>query len=248
MGTLKSKGHLRVGTSGWQYRHWKGVFYPETVKQAGWLSYYCDNFQTVELNTSFYRQPAKKVFEHWRLKVPAGFTFAVKAPRYFTHLKKLLVTRSDLDAFFDAATGLGAKLGPMLFQLPPRWHVDLERMRVFLGRLPGNRRFTIEFRDSTWYTRGLYDLLHQFDIAFCIYELGGHKSPVISTASFVYIRLHGPGEKYRGSYTEADLRGWAGKIERYLDAGKDVYVFFDNDEAASAPKNAKDLLQLLSGI
>jgi len=242
---LKKTGEWFIGTSGWQYRHWKGVFYPEEVKQKDWLGNYAARFKTVELNSSFYHQPKKEVFAGWAKKAAPGFEYAVKAPRFFTHLKKLDVTKEDLDYFLDAAGALGSHLGPLLFQLPPKWQLNLDRLAAFLQLLPRGLKVTFEFRDATWYEPALYSLLTQYDSAFCIYELGGHRSPVISTASFCYIRLHGPGAKYRGKYTDAQLEQWADQILTWSREGKDVYLFFDNDDSGYAPANALTLIKLL---
>jgi len=244
-GTIK-KGNWFIGTSGWQYKHWKERFYPNEVKAKDWLAFYSGFFKTVELNSSFYHQPTKKVFAGWEKAAAAQFIFAVKAPRFFTHLKKLSVTRTELNVFIDAAEALSAHLGPILFQLPPRWHFNLERMASFIRELPAGLRITFEFRDRSWYEPELYALLEQNDIAFCVYELGGHKSPVMSTASFVYIRLHGPGKKYSGSYTDTALKEWSRQIKEWTAAGKDVYLYFDNDQSAYAPHNAIKLLELLN--
>ncbi|GAB3361260.1 DUF72 domain-containing protein [Arachidicoccus ginsenosidivorans] len=245
MTKLHKQGNCLIGTSGWQYKHWKNIFYPEGLNSKDWLNYYVGQFEAVELNSSFYHQPSKKVFAGWDKAVSDSFIFAVKAPRFFTHLKKLNVSKEQLDTFIDAARGLGKHLGPILFQLPPKWHLDMERLQHFLQLLPNDLQVTIEFRDSSWYRPELYTLLNKNDIAFCIYELGGHQSPIISTASFVYVRLHGPSQKYRGSYSTAKLQSWADDMVKWMQQGKDAYLFFDNDESGYAPQNALQLLRLI---
>lgn len=248
MNKTNRKGECFIGTSGWQYKHWKKLFYPEGLKPKDWLNFYARSFKAVELNSSFYHQPTKEVFTGWEKAAADSFVFAVKAPRFFTHLKKLSVSREDLNTFVKAASALGRHLGPILFQLPPKWHLNLERMEDFVDKLPAGLMVTIEFRDPSWYQPELYDLLRKNNIAFCVYELGGHQSPVLSTASFIYVRLHGPAQKYRGSYTDHMIRKWADQILQWTKAGKDVYIFFDNDESAYAPHNALQLKRELGDM
>jgi len=146
----------------------------------------------------------------WAEQVPDNFICAVKANRYFTHLKKLKITKEEIMIFLDAASGLGEKLGPILFQLPPRWKVNIERLETFLKILPRGYRYTFEFRDQSWYGNPVFELLKKYNCAFCIYQLAGHQSPIIETADFVYVRLHGPGDKYQGSYDAKSIKSWAG--------------------------------------
>jgi uncharacterized protein YecE (DUF72 family) len=236
---------IYIGTSGWKYKHWDNVFYPLELKKADQLQYYYQHFDTVELNNSFYRQPLASNFENWKNSVPEGFIFAVKGNRFFTHLKKLNVTKLDILSFLDNASYLENKLGPILFQLPPKWNINIERLANFLELLPKNYRYTFEFRNHTWYTQEVYDLLAKYNCAFCIYELAGHLSPLPITANFIYIRLHGPGDKYQGSYTEQDLTKWANFIKEWNRDGKDVYIYFDNDQAGYAAFNAIELKKLI---
>ena len=240
-----ASGKVYIGTSGWKYSHWDGVFYPADLKKKDQLSYFTENFDTVELNNSFYRQPGKDNFIAWRLKVPDNFVFAVKANRYFTHLKKLKVESADVMDFLEACSGLEEKLGPILFQLPPRWKLNTGRLERFLSLLPKGNRYTFEFRETSWYTEQVYDLLKKYNCAFCIYHLAGHQSPIISTADFVYIRLHGPGDKYQGEYNQTDLAYWSKLCKGWLNDKKDVYIYFDNDQSAYAAFNAIALKKLL---
>lgn len=239
------KGNVFIGTSGWKYAHWESLFYPPKLKKKDQLSYFASRFRTVELNNSFYRQPKPENFLDWGQQVPEGFIYAVKANRYFTHLKKLKVSKRELGIFMDAAANLGDHLGPVLFQLPPRWKVNLERLENFLNILPNFGRYAIEFRDQSWYIDEVYVLLEKYNCAFCIYDLGGHQSPIIERADFLYIRLHGPGEKYQGSYDGSILETWAGKVRDWLVAGKDVYLYFDNDQSAFATENADSIIEML---
>jgi uncharacterized protein YecE (DUF72 family) len=244
MRDMKS-GKIYIGTSGWKYKHWDSTFYPETLKKVDQLKYYHQIFNTVELNNSFYRQPEAETFKNWKLSVPDDFIFAVKGNRYFTHLKKLNVSKTDVMDFLDKTAHLEEKLGPILFQLPPSWNINLERLSSFLALLPNAFRYTFEFRNHSWYTQEVYNLLEKHNCSFCIYELAGHLSPLPITADFVYVRLHGPGDKYQGSYSKEDLNKWANFIKDYSKAGKDVFIYFDNDQEGYAAFNAITLKELL---
>jgi uncharacterized protein YecE (DUF72 family) len=229
---------LYVGTSGWHYPHWQGPFYPENLPGKDWLAYYAGRLSTVEINNSFYRLPAAATFRDWQAGTPPGFLFAVKASRYITHMKKLKDPEEPLATFLERADGLGDKLGPILFQLPPNWRLNLDRLRSFLEALPGGYRFAFEFRDPSWFDEQVYELLVAHQAAFCIYELGGLLSPREVTAGWAYVRLHGPGGAYRGKYDVQALAGWMGAFSTWMRQGKDVYCYFDNDQAGYAVQNA----------
>ena len=237
--------HVRIGTSGWHYKHWRGPYYPPSVPPRAMLNYYARDFDTVEVNNSFYRLPAAATFDAWRKSTPAAFSFAVKGSRYLTHRKKLLDPKPALDRLMEAAEGLGRKLGPILFQLPPNWQCNPDRLQAFLRSLSSGPRYSIEFRDQSWHNSQVFQLLRDHNVAFCIYELGGVRSPIEVTADFVYVRLHGPGNKYQGDYSTETLKSWAAHIERWIDSSRDVYVYFDNDQAGYAVKNARELKQRL---
>ncbi|GAA4303879.1 DUF72 domain-containing protein [Compostibacter hankyongensis] len=242
----KPKHKIYTGTSGWHYKHWKGTFYPEGTRNEEQLDYYMKFFKTVELNNPFYHLPPPATFRNWNRKTPGGFVFSVKASRFITHVKKLKTGEEPVRHFFSSVNALGDKLGPILFQLPPRWHKNHERLAGFLSLLPQGYRYTFEFRDPTWYDGEVYDLLREHNIAFCIYELAGHLSPREITADFVYVRLHGPGEnKYEGSYSKATLKKWAVQCKKWQQEGKDVYLYFDNDQLGYAAFNALELSRLL---
>lgn len=244
---MPAKGGLRIGTSGWHYSHWKGPFYPDDMHAGDMLEFYMGRFDTVEINNSFYQLPEKKTLRAWRDKVPDDFTFAVKASRYITHMKKLKDPGKSTKRFFNRMDALGDKLGPILFQLPPRWKFNAERLKQFLDVLPEDFRYTMEFRDTTWFTEQAYDILEEYGVAFCIYQLAGRLSPRQVTSDFVYVRLHGPtSKKYEGSYSARSLAGWAGAFSTWTRQGKGVYCYFDNDQAGHAPKNAARLLNMLS--
>lgn len=239
------KGKAYIGTSGWKYPHWENKFYPADLKKKDQLGFFTEKFSTVELNNSFYRQPTPKNFADWERQVPAGFVYSVKANRYFTHLKKLNVKAGEIENFLSAAESLKHKLGPILFQLPPKWNINVQRLSGFLNLLPKGFRYTFEFRNTSWYQEEVYALLKEHNCAFCIYELAGHQSPVCLTADFVYIRLHGPGEKYQGSYSTDSLMSWAELCRKWMEENKDVYIYFDNDDSAYAAENALELKKIL---
>jgi uncharacterized protein YecE (DUF72 family) len=239
------KGKIHIGTSGWHYKHWKGTYYPADIKEPEQFAYYIRHFNTVEINNSFYMLPSVKTFRAWKDAAPKGFLFAVKASRFITHMKKLKTDAASIRSFFTRAGKLEEKLGPVLFQLPPKWKINKERLAEFLSRLPKGNLYTFEFRDHSWYHKDIYELLKKYNCAFCIYELEYHLSPVEVTADFVYIRLHGPGNKYQGSYTDATLKKWAKQCTQWQKNKKDVYVYFDNDQAGFAAFNAERLAALI---
>ena len=212
------------------------------------LEFYTQKFDTVELNNSFYKLPAEASLRAWRDSTPPGFHFAVKGSRFLTHMKKLNNAAAGLNRFLDAVEVLKPKLGPILFQLPPNWERDLERLSDFLALLPPDRRCAFEFRNPTWNTQETYDLLTKHNAAYCIFDLAGYLSPLEVTADFCYIRLHGPGGKYQGSYSDAALKEWARKMNRWSKKLAAVYVYFDNDDSGFAPKDALRLKELRSQI
>ena len=209
------------------------------------LAYYCERFDTVELNNSFYHLPKKSSLESWRDSTPPGFCFAAKGSRFLTHMKKLKDPEQGLNRFLDAIEVLQQKLGPILFQLPPNWELDVERLANFLGFLPGEHRYAFEFRNASWSVPEIYDLLRQRNAANCIFHLAGTQSPIEVTADFAYVRLHGPGGKYQGSYSDQALVEWALRIRKWRQELKTIYVYFDNDEAGYAAQNALRLKDLI---
>ncbi len=244
-GRVEQKTQVHIGTSGWHYKHWRGEFFPKELATAKWLRWYAERFDTVEINNSFYRLPAVTAIEGWCRETPESFCFAVKASRYITHNKKLKDPESSFDKFFSVMGRLERRLGPILFQLPPSWKLNLERLEEFLSSLPRDLRCVFEFRNATWNVPEVYELLRKHNAAYCIYELAGFQSPLEITADFTYVRLHGPGNKYQGDYSEDTLRGWAEKIAAWRKQLKHVFVYFDNDQAAFAAKNALELKQLV---
>ncbi len=232
------KGKLFIGTSGWHYDHWSGTFYPKDVPKKEFLAYYAGLFKSAEINNSFYQLPAESTLASWRDTVPKDFTFAVKASRYITHMKKMKDPSKSTPKLFERIEALGGKLGPVLFQLPPRFRFNRERLASFLGSLPQGRRYAFEFRDFSWENDEAYEVLENHGAAWCIYHLEGRESKSKVTADFVYIRLHGPGGAYQGKYKPQTLSRWARHFEQWRKQGLDVYCFFDNDENGYAAQNA----------
>ncbi|KTG17520.1 MULTISPECIES: DUF72 domain-containing protein [unclassified Guyparkeria] len=234
-----------LGTSGWNYRHWREAFYPSSLSASEWLSFYAERFASVEINATFYRLPSDESLDTWRESVPADFRFAVKASRYITHMKKLKDPAESIQAFFDKVDRLGDRLGPILFQLPPRWHVNVERLAAFLEALPPGYRYAFEFRDESWWTEPVTDLLAEHGAAFCLFDLEGQTTPAWTTADFVYLRWHGSDGRYQGRYPDTVLDDWAGRIRRWTRDGREVFGYFDNDAQAQAPQDADRLLNRL---
>jgi len=236
-----------IGTSGWHYDHWRGPFFPEGMPDEEMLGFYARHFPAAEINNSFYQLPKAETLEHWRDAVPDNFRFAVKASRYITHMKKLKDPRQPVDRFLQRVAVLGDRLGPVLFQLPPNWRCNVERLAAFLAALPGTGRYAFEFRDPSWFDDKVYQLLEEAGAAFCIYDLAGRQSPKTVTADLVYVRLHGPDQAYEGSYSVQALAGWAGAISAWKNQGRNVFCFFDNDQQGYAPANARRLQEMLIG-
>jgi uncharacterized protein YecE (DUF72 family) len=239
---------IRIGTSGYHYKHWIGPFYPPKTPPAKMLDFYARHFDTLELNNSFYRLPEVSAFSAWRDATPRNFIFAVKASRFITHNKKLKDPENALENLLPRAEHLRRKLGPVLFQLPPKWRINIARLEALLEILPRKHRYAFEFRELSWITPEVNRVLRRFNAAFCVYELAGYRSPFHITADFAYVRLHGPGAgKYQGSYSRAALRAWGQRIRLWAESLKAVYVYFDNDQAGHAAQNALTLRKMVLG-
>jgi uncharacterized protein YecE (DUF72 family) len=244
---VKKAEKVHIGTSGWHYEHWKGPFYPEDLASGDMLPFYACYFDTAEINNSFYRLPSISTLRQWKESVPEGFIFSLKGSRFITHMKKLRSPSESVPPLLEAAGELEDSLGPILFQLPPRWHVNAERLDAFIQHLPSAFRYVFEFRDPTWFDSAVYDILAKRGCAFCIYHLAGRLSPKEITAPFVYVRLHGPGDAYEGCYDDAALSGWAGDFSSWLRQDREVFCYFDNDQAGYAVRNALRLNKMISG-
>ena len=238
-----------IGTSGWSYKHWENVFYPPEVPAAEHLAFFAQQFSTVEINYSYYQLPPRTTFELWQRKSPDGFVCAVKASRYLTHMKKLKDPEEPLQRLLHNAAGLAGKLGPILFQFPRRWAVNLSRLSEFLvalGAFP-SQRFTFEFRHQSWLVADVYALLREHNAALCLPVGWALPLDIQVTADWTYLRFHGGAHSI--AFTDAELRPWARRIREWSDAGIDTYSYFNNDtiENGRAPAidNAKRLRELV---
>jgi uncharacterized protein YecE (DUF72 family) len=237
-----------IGTSGWHYPHWQGTFYPESLPKTAWLSDYAHRFDTVEINHSFYQLPSQQTLKQWRETVPDRFQFTAKASGYITHRKKLKDPEQTLVQFFDRIRVLEDKLAVILFQLPPRWSPNFDRLANFIEALPPEYRYAFEFRDRRWFAPKMYEILSRSGVALCLYELAGARSPQELTTDWTYIRLHGMHEDaYRGRYDAETLDLWAKQLLKWSEMGHDIYCYFDNDEAGYAPQDALALRERIGG-
>jgi uncharacterized protein YecE (DUF72 family) len=247
-------GSVYIGTSGWNYKHWaNGIFYPPGLNQKEWLNYFYKFFNTVEINYTFYRLPSKQVFKKWQDSVPEGFRFIIKANRFITHVKRLKDPESSVRNFLENTSGLGKKLGPILFQLPPSWNVNLERLDNFLRYLTSQKiipelKAALELRNASWAVEETYNLLKTYNIALCFADWPDLIIEQPVTADFVYIRRHGPGDLYSSCYSEKDLDKNKEQIKDWLKQVKEVYVYFNNDWQGYAVKNALTLLEMMKNL
>jgi uncharacterized protein YecE (DUF72 family) len=243
----RDRGHPRVGCSGWQYRHWRGDFYPDRLPQSRWFDHYASVFDTVEINNTFYRLPERATFASWAERAPAGFEFAIKASRFLTHMKKLKDPEEPVERLFSRMSALGSHLGPVLYQLPPGWTVDVDRFQHFLEVLPRRSRHVVEFRHSSWYISAIRSLAAKHGVAICLHDMPGSATERDAAGAFVYVRFHGTSTRYGGSYSEGRLQRWAVWLNDRLDQGCDVYAYFNNDVGGHAPRNALTLRRMLEG-
>jgi len=238
---------IHIGTSGWSYEHWQGVLYPHGTARWDRLRYYVQHYQTVELNSSFYRWPMLATFKSWKHRLPPGFLMSVKAPRYLTHTKRLYAPEKWVERIKECWHELGDKRAVLLIQLSPNFTFDFHRLQYFLQQVPGWIQLSIEFRHPSWHQECIFQLLEHYRAAYCIMS-GAHLPCVLrTTAPFVYVRLHGPDQQhlYGGSYSDADLQWWASRIREWDGQGKDVYVYFNNDGDGNAVRNATTLQAFL---
>jgi uncharacterized protein YecE (DUF72 family) len=242
------RGDVRIGTSGWVYPHWKGDYYPEDLPQRDWFGHYVRDFDTVEINNTFYRLPKPETFEHWREVAPRNFLYTFKASRYITHIKRLKDPEASLEKFLERASLAAETLGPVLFQLPPRFETDTERLETFLRALPRELIKVLEFRDGSWHQEPVRELLEKYGAAFCIHDHGSvGKCPDWVTSDTVYLRFHGPPEaRYSGSYPDDALREQAKRISAWRAQGRSVFAYFNNDIGGHAVRNALTLKGMVS--
>ncbi len=238
---------VHVGTSGWSYDHWVGVLYPREASSLERLDAYARHFRTVEVNNTFYRWPKDEVFSSWRERSPNGFIFSAKASRGLTQFRKLNDPMPWLERMEAGLSRLEEKRGVTLYQLPPHFPANLERLDSFLGVVPSGQRSAVEFRHPTWDVEGTFAVLERHGAAYCV--MSGANLPCVlrATAGFVFARLHGPDHHhmYAGSYSEDDLRWWADRIGEWRSQGRDVYAYFNNDGHGHAVRNALRLRELV---
>jgi uncharacterized protein YecE (DUF72 family) len=240
-------GELRVGTSGWHYDSWWGPFYPAGLRKKDALKHYVTRFVTAELNAPHYRTPTPEAVQGWFDGAPDGFRFAWKASKFITHWKRLSERCDNSIALMeDRLSILRHKAGPVLFQLPPQMAADRRRLAAFIPMLNPARRYSFEFRHPSWYAPEILDLLARHDISLCLSDHAAAPAPRAVTASWVYVRNHGPTGRYFGNYSDEALRSWAQSIAGWRREGRDVWCFFDNDIKSAAPADAGRLLALLS--
>ena len=238
---MARQGIIRIGCSGWNYRHWRGPFYPDKMPVRLWYDHYAATFDTVELNTSFYHLPKPETFDKWRAQATVKFTYAVKAPRFITHMKKLKECAEPVDEFLSRARRLGGTLGPILYQLPPRWGFNRVRLEEFLGHLPADLIHVFEFREKSWITEDVLALLDARGIGFCAHDMPGSATPRWASGPIGYVRFHGGEGKYWGRYSDEGLLSWTDWIVAEACAGRDVWCYFNNDLFAHAIDDALTL-------
>lgn len=242
---MGSLGAARVGCSGWQYKHWRGEFYPGDLAASRWFEHYASLFDTVEINNTFYRLPEEQTFAAWAARAPKRFLFAIKASRFLTHMKKLKDPQEPLNRLFSRMRPLGRHLGPVLYQLPPGWKLDLERLEQFLQLLPRRARHAIEFREPSWYRDDTLELLARLGVALVLHDMRGSATARERVGPFVYVRFHGAAGTYSGSYSDRRLADWADWLHGQRASGADVYAYFNNDVGGHAPRNAVTLRRFL---
>ena len=237
-----------IGTSGWWYEHWYGKFYPPEVEKRDWFSYYAKVFDTVEVNSSFYRLPFEGMVKGWARKAPGNFKFTLKMWRRVTHLKRLKGVEEDLEIFFERVKPLKNNYGAILYQLPPSLKLDLSVLEGFLKMLPKDLDQVIEFRNESWLESKTFSLLKKYNVAYCIVSTPKFPDCFELTTDFSYIRFHGRETLYSSFYSDDELKKWARRIRGFLRKKiKRVYVYFNNDYNAYAVKNALKLRELLTG-
>lgn len=238
--------NYRIGCSGFLYDSWRGAFYPEELPHKKWLSFYMGKYDTVELNVTFYRLLKKEAFERWYKETPPSFRFSLKGSRFITHVKKLKDVELPLSTFFNATAPLLEKLEVILWQLPPNLRLNMKNLEDFVENLkPYPVRHVFEFRHKSWLVKKVFNLMSAANIGICVADWPEFINDLSPTADFVYIRRHGEGGSYATNYTTEQLKNDAKKIKEYMKLGKDVYLYFNNDAFAYAPKNALELISIL---
>jgi uncharacterized protein YecE (DUF72 family) len=243
---MRAPGQISIGTSGWTYDAWRGPFYPDATPKSQWLGNYASVFSSTEINGAFYRTPSLEAVRRWRDQTPPGFRFAWKASKFMTHWKRLTEKCENSIALMETRlVALEPKVAAVLFQLPPQFSKNCERLRGFLPMLSPRRRYAFEFRHVSWYDDEVLELLRRHNVALCISDHAHAPAPWQVTADHIYIRGHGPKGQYAGSYPARTLRNWADFIAAQRRHGRDVLVYFDNDQKAAAPKDAVRLMRMI---
>jgi uncharacterized protein YecE (DUF72 family) len=242
----KGSCDIRIGTSGWHYDHWKGRFYPDKLPKTKWLEHYSQHFNTVEINNTYYHLPRDTTVENWRRQAPPGFIYAVKANRYITHMKKLRNAGEEVQRFFAVVDLFGPTLGPILYQLPPSLHKNLELLNEFIKPLPHKAGTVFEFRHKSWYDQDTLDLLNKHGVGFCVHDMLGKESPRAVTGHIVYVRFHGTTGRYAGNYPDEMLQEWTDWIKAQSGSARILYAYFNNDVQGHAVKNATTLKRLMA--
>ncbi|MGN6154355.1 MAG: DUF72 domain-containing protein [Sphingomicrobium sp.] len=245
---VSASAQIRIGCSGWQYRHWREIFYPKGLAQSRWFAFYAEHFDTVEINSSFYHLPKPGTFEKWRDQAPAGFCYAVKANRFITQAKKLLDCEEPMERMISATRHLGDRLGPMLYQLPPSMGINLDRLADFLQLLPDDVTSIFEFRNKSWYVPETYALLDAHGAGFCVHDMRGSQSERIAVGPAAYVRFHGGAGKYWGRYPDDRLLDWAEWIVDQARGGRAVWCYFNNDIHGHAIDDAQTLKSMIGQL
>jgi uncharacterized protein YecE (DUF72 family) len=241
----KTVSNIHVGCSGWVYKHWRGILYPEGLPQRCWFQRYAEEFDTVEINNSFYHLPKAETFDKWRKQAPDGFCYAVKANRFITQAKKLKDPEEPLERFVKPTRRLKEHLGPILFQLPPSMKINLERLESFLKILPGRVTSVFEFREKSWYSEEVLTLLDRHGAGFVAHDMKGVASPRWASGKAAYVRFHGAGGKYWGRYSDEALLEWTDWIVKQSRERRSVWCYFNNDIHGHAIEDARTLKSMV---
>jgi len=236
----------RVGTSGWSYAHWRGDFYPDDLPRGKELEHYATVFDTVELNSSFYHLPKPKTAQSWHERTPPGFVFAMKGSRYISHRLKLTGAGEAVQRFVDSIKPLARKSGPILWQLPPGFTCDQQRLASFLELKPPEQRWALEFRHEGWFYPEVYELLETHNCALVWADTPDYPLKTVVTADFIYARLHGHEKLYISNYSHEQLESWAERLLAAAGDERDIFAYFDNDAEGHAPRNAITMRQMLT--
>jgi uncharacterized protein YecE (DUF72 family) len=243
---LDLKPKYYIGCSGWHYDHWRGFYYPQKIPKTEWLSFYAKQFNTVEINSSFYGLPSIRSLIRWKENTPDNFIFALKASRFITHVEKLRKSELALNNFLSRVSILKGKLGPLLYQLPPGIKRDDYMLSDFLSLLPSNYQYAFEFRHESWINESVFNILQGNNIAFCVTDMPDTSFPLIATADFIYMRFHGNQKMYSSCYSDRELLRWSKDIIKIKGTIKAAYIYFNNDAQALAVKNARVMMDYLS--